>query len=144
MSEPEASDDPVEVECRFSARVGGAGLATLRPGCPGPGMMRLAVGSIVRFTVSEQDAAGIRDGLDLALISGHAAVTLADGTGLHLTRYEHQRMRPDACGCWGYAPCYRLSLGSPLRRWLWPEELTALKAVLAAYLGTFNAEGSAQ
>jgi hypothetical protein len=138
MSEPAAPVGTVEVESRYSARVGAAGLATLRPGCPGPGLMRVAVGSIVRFTVSEQDAAGIRDGLDLALVSGRTVVTLIDGTGLYLTRYEHQRMRPDACGYWGYAPCYRLCLGSPLRRWLWPQELTALKAVLTAYLDAFD------
>lgn len=134
MSEAAPSVAAVQVECRLSARVGGTGLATLRPACPTPGLMRVAVGSIVRFTVPQRDAAELRDALDRALMSGHAAVTLTDGTGLYLTRYEHQRMRPDAAGYWAYAPVYRLSLGSPLRRWLWPEELTALKAVLTAYL----------
>ena len=121
------SPEPVEV--RFACRVGGRGLATVRRHPQRPELARVAVGASVRFTIAADDAEAVRDAVQRARHWGRGTVALADGTGLYLTA-SHSSQLPLS------ETVFRLSIGSPLRRWLWRSELTALAAVL----GRFAAE----
>ena len=88
-----------------------------------PELIRVAIGATVRFTIAAADAAAVAQAADLARMSGYAVAVLADGEGFYL----QQRHRP-----WHQdEELFRLSIGSPLRRWLWRSELAALAAVLA-------------
>lgn len=120
--------NPAPVEVRFACRVGGRGLATVRRHLQRPDLVRVAVGASVRFTIAADDAPTVALAAEHARMSGYAAATLADGTGLYL-RQGHRPWHQDE-------ELFRLSIGSPLRRWLWRSELTALAAVL----GRFAAE----
>lgn len=83
----------------------------------------MAVGAAVRFTIAEADAAEVRGAIERARFWGHGSTLLTSDQGLYLTgqprRWHETEDR------------YRLSIGSPLRRWLWASELAALSAVLA-------------
>ena len=113
------------VELRYACRVGRSGLATLRRDPRDARLIRLAVGARVRFTLADDDAAHVRDAVELARLTGQGTAALADGTGFYLTR-SHRVWHRDE-------DVFRLSIGSPLRVWLWRPELTALAAVLARF-----------
>jgi hypothetical protein len=117
------TESAAAVEVRFACRVGGRGLATVRRHPQNPELIRVAVGATVRFTIAAEDAAAVAQAAELARMSGYAVAVLADGEGFYL----QQRHRP-----WHQdEELFRLSIGSPLRRWLWRSELAALAAVLA-------------
>ena len=117
--------NPEVVEVRFACRVGGRGLATVRRHPRRPELVRVAVGASVRFTIAADDAPAVAQAAEHARMSGYAVATLADGTGLYLRR-GHRPWHQDE-------ELFRLSIGSPLRRWLWRSELTALAAVLGRF-----------
>lgn len=111
------------VEVRLSCRVGTTGLATVRHHPQHPELIRVAVGASVRFTIAEADAAAVRDAIERARYWGHGSTPLTSEQGLYLTERPRRWYESEER--------FRLSIGSPLRRWLWRSELAALSAVLA-------------
>ena len=116
------TESAVIVEVRLSCRVGKTGLATVRRDPQRPELIRVAVGATVRFTIAEADAAEVRGAIERARYWGHGTTLLTSDQGLYLTQQPRRWYETE--------DRFRLSIGSPLRRWLWASELTALSAVL--------------
>lgn len=72
------------VEVRLSCRVERGGLATLRRDPERPHLVRLAIGSDVRFTIAAEDIPAVLGALEHARLADWAAITLADGEGFYL------------------------------------------------------------
>lgn len=131
---------PPPVEKRYAARVGRSGLATLRLRPKHPNTLHIAVGQAVRLTVAAQDTERLIWIITTTLDHGGAAGELSNGTGFYLEdrgtrlRWSQRAHAETGHGLVPTERVYRLSVGSPLRRWIWRSELHALRAVLTSYL----------